>query len=59
MKVIKSKGLKVPEDVALVGFSDWQVSSLVDPSLSTVTQPGFEMGQKATELFSRTVGRSG
>ena len=51
MKVIKKKGLKIPEDIALVGFSDWQVSSLVDPSLSTVTQPGFEMGQKAAQMF--------
>ena len=51
MKVIKRKGLVVPQDVALVGFSDWQVSSLVDPSLSTVTQSGYEMGQKAAELF--------
>ena len=51
MKVVKKHGLKIPEEVAIVGFSDWQVSSLVDPSLSTVTQPGFEMGQKAAKLF--------
>lgn len=51
MKVIKQRGLSVPDDIAIVGFGDWQVSSLVDPSLSSVTQPGFEMGQKAAELL--------
>ncbi|MEQ9424634.1 MAG: LacI family DNA-binding transcriptional regulator [Cyclobacteriaceae bacterium] len=51
MSVIKKGKLRIPEDIAVVGFSDWQVSSLVDPSLSSVTQPGFEMGQKAAMLF--------
>lgn len=51
MKIIKRRDLEIPKDVALVGFSDWQVSSLVDPSLSTVIQSGYEMGQKAAQLF--------
>ncbi len=55
MKTVKKMGFRIPEDIAFVGFSDWQLSSLVEPSLSSVTQPGFEMGQKAVKLFLEQV----
>jgi LacI family transcriptional regulator len=51
MIALRDKGVSVPKDVAIVGFSDWEISSLMEPSLSTVSQPGFEMGQKAAQLF--------
>jgi LacI family transcriptional regulator len=41
--------LRVPEDVALVGFSDEPFSSAVTPSLSTVKQPGYGMGFLAAQ----------
>jgi LacI family transcriptional regulator len=50
IKAIKEKFLKIPEDVAVVGFSNWQMSLYTDPPLSTVSQPGFEMGQEAARL---------
>lgn len=59
MKAIKRKGLKIPEDVAVVGFSDWQISSMVEPSLTSVSQPGFEMGQAAAELFLHQIANKG
>jgi LacI family transcriptional regulator len=55
MQAIKAKGLKMPEDVALVGFSNWFFSSLMDPPLSSVDQPGFEMGQEAAKLLIRQI----
>jgi len=51
MKGIKANGLKIPEDIAVVGFSDWQFSSMTEPALSSVLQPGFEMGQEAAKLL--------
>src|SRR5690606_14111426 len=51
MKAIKERGLKIPADIAVVGFSDWQISSMVEPSLTSVSQPGFEMGETAAKLF--------
>src|SRR5690606_38128629 len=30
MKAIKERGLRIPEDIAVVGFSDWQISSMVE-----------------------------
>jgi LacI family transcriptional regulator len=50
--------LRVPDDVALVGFSDEPFSAVVTPSLSTVKQPGYEMGflaaQKIIERIQNT-----
>lgn len=51
MLACKSLGLKIPEDVGIVGFSNWQFCSMIDPSLSSVAQPGFNMGAKATEIL--------
>lgn len=43
--------LKIPQKIAVFGFSNWLISSLVTPNLSTVNQPSFEMGKKATEIL--------
>ena len=51
IRALKRTGIKIPEDVAVIGFSDWKLASLVDPPLSSVTQPGYQMGRKAVELF--------
>lgn len=51
MKNIKKHNLKIPEDVAVVGFSDWTISALYEPALTTIHQPGYEMGQKAAEML--------
>ncbi|ERM84605.1 hypothetical protein P872_24620 [Rhodonellum psychrophilum GCM71 = DSM 17998] len=51
MMALKSLGLKIPENVGVVGFSDWQFSAMIDPPLSTVSQHGFNIGQTATKLL--------
>lgn len=49
----KESGMKVPEDIAIVGFSNWQFSSLID--LSSVDQPGYEMGREAVKLIFQEI----
>ncbi|WP_046744410.1 LacI family DNA-binding transcriptional regulator [Kordia zhangzhouensis] len=45
-------GVKIPEDISIVGFSNWFMSSAITPSLTTIDQPGFEMGKMAfKQLF--------
>jgi LacI family transcriptional regulator len=51
MLACKAAGLKVPEQVGIVGFSNWQFCSMIDPSLTSVAQPGFKIGAKATEIL--------
>ena len=53
---LKEKDIKIPEDIAIVGFSNEPFSELVTPSISTIKQPGFEMGQKAAELLIKQIG---
>ena len=50
MKVAKEKGLKIPEDIAFIGFTDGLISGFSTPALSTVAQHGFMMGEQAAEL---------
>lgn len=43
----KSMGIKIPEDMALAGFTNNPTSAVVEPPLTTVSQPGYEMGKLA------------
>jgi LacI family transcriptional regulator len=52
---IKEKGLSIPDDVAVVGFSNYFFAQITDPSLTSVDQPGFEMGQEAARLLIRQI----
>lgn len=47
MMVLKEKGIKIPKDIALAGFTNNPTSAVVEPSLTTVSQPGYEMGEIA------------
>jgi len=59
LHVCNQKGIRVPEDLAIVGFDDIMASAFVTPSLTTVHQPAEEMGRRAAELmFQRINGTS-
>lgn len=49
----KELSLRIPEDVKLVCFSNLGIAGMLHPSLTTVTQPAYEMGQKAAEVLLR------
>ena len=49
MKAIKDKGLRIPEDISLVGFDDYEIGEHLSPPLTTVRQPVYELGKKAGE----------
>lgn len=59
MKEIKKQGLKIPENIALVGFTDEFHSSVVEPALTSVTHPTFQMGQEAARLFFKYIENGG
>lgn len=48
---LTSAGLSVPDDISIVGFDDIELSSLVDPPLTTVRLPMFEIGREAAGLL--------
>jgi LacI family transcriptional regulator len=45
------RGIRVPEDISLVGFDDVPSSAYMTPPLTTVRQPALEMGEKAAQLI--------
>ncbi len=47
----KQHGMRVPEDLAIVGFDDNVTSAHMEPALTTVHQPFYEMGRRASELL--------
>lgn len=50
-KEAANRGLKIPEDISVVGFDDINISQLVSPELTTIFQPAYEIGRKAAELL--------
>ncbi len=51
MKVAGKKGLRIPEDVSFVGFTDGILSRTATPALTTVAQHGMEMGEASAQLL--------
>src|SRR5262245_31244496 len=53
LRVARERGIRIPEDLSLVGFDDSEQASLVTPALTTVRQPLAEMGRMAVSLLMR------
>jgi len=51
MDAVRSRGLRVPEDVSILGFDDIPQAELVRPALTTVRQPLEQMGRVATQML--------
>jgi len=51
MSKIKEHGLRIPQDIALTGYTDEFHSQLVDPKLTAVSHPRLDMGERAAELL--------
>ena len=51
LQVLKENGIKIPEEVALVGFANEPFTSFTEPSLSTVEQHSMRIGNAAAEIF--------
>ena len=49
MQILKDAGVRVPEDIAIVGFNNDSIGKVVSPKLTTINYPGFEMGQVAAQ----------
>ena len=47
MVALKQSGILIPEDIAFVGFNNDPVCTVVEPNLTTINYPGYEMGQVA------------
>jgi len=51
LRAIREAGLRVPEDIALVGYDDMPIAAQVNPALTTIRQPVHEMGKLAVDTL--------
>jgi len=51
MAEIKSHGLKIPEDISVVGFDDIRFAEVTDPPLTTVRQPRHDIGERVMTMM--------
>ena len=51
IRALNDAGYRVPDDVAVVGFDDIELSRIFRPSLTTVRQPRYQIGERATEIL--------
>ena len=57
-KAAEALKLKIPRDVKVVCFSNLETASILNPSLTTITQPAFEMGRMAATLLCKALGKT-
>lgn len=55
MRALIEKGIKIPEDVSIVGYDDISMASMYMPSLTTIRQPKYMMGQIVVKLLMKKI----
>jgi LacI family transcriptional regulator len=55
LKALRERGVRVPSDLSLIGFDDLSTGELLDPPLTAVVQPAYQLGARAAELLLRRV----
>lgn len=59
MQALKQAGFIIPKDIAFVGFNNDPLSTVIEPNLTTVNYPGYQMGESAAQnLISHLKGFS-
>jgi LacI family transcriptional regulator len=51
LRIPKEKGLSIPNEISIIGFTDGLISEYSSPSITTIAQHGFTMGTQAVELL--------
>lgn len=51
IKYFNENGISIPERIAVLGFSNWFMSNVISPKLSTIDQPGFEIGKRSASIL--------
>lgn len=55
MKALKKNGLKIPDEVAIVGFTETPMATLVEPPLTSILQPTYQIGEVASDLLLKQI----
>jgi DNA-binding LacI/PurR family transcriptional regulator len=55
MHVIKKAGLRIPQDIAVLGFNNERIGQFVEPALTTIHLPAEDMGAAAAEMLLQRI----
>jgi LacI family transcriptional regulator len=55
MQELKTSGIRVPQDIAVVGFNNDPISRVIEPNLTTIHYPGYEMGEIAAKTLINSI----
>lgn len=55
MKVFRGNGIAIPEKVAIIGFSNYPISSILEPQISTIDDSAYEMGLVAAKILIQQI----
>ncbi len=51
VKTLQKNGVKIPDEISVVGFGNDYIAEMIEPTLTTVSQPGFTMGERAMQML--------
>ena len=57
IKALKNAGLQIPQDMSVIGFNDTPLAQLINPPLTTISAPSFELGQYATQMLIKLINK--
>jgi LacI family transcriptional regulator len=57
VQTAKKRGLKIPEDIAVIGFNNDPISQIIDPNISTITHPAEKMGKASADIILKNLKR--
>lgn len=55
MKMLQELGKRIPEDIAVIGFDDIDTNTVIQPSLSSIKQPMYEMGREGIKMLLNSI----
>jgi len=59
IRAIKDRKLRIPQDVAVLGFDNLSIASFIEPRLTTIHQPRFELGEKGAQILVESIETEG
>ena len=58
-ELCKEFGIRIPQDLKIISFSNLQTAALLNPSMTTITQPAYEIGREAASILFKLVEKKG
>ena len=57
IRALTEAGRRIPADVSVIGFDDIELAGIINPPLTTINQPKYEIGEAAVEILLRHTDR--